>query len=144
MLASDQGAEYNIFDAYRQHRQGVRRFLAPMWVAVLSPALLKERPGKFTFVAIPLCLLGVVLIAHGNPGDISMHHVRTIGIIVAIFQVCNGMPQALGRWSVSRLILPSGVTLIICVRLRSCGFDPVTAPDVLVLSTTPSALPYLP
>ena len=67
--------------------QRVRRFLAPMWVAVLSPALLKERPGKFTFVAIPLCLLGVALIAEAKTGDLATHHIRTIGIIVAVFQV---------------------------------------------------------
>jgi hypothetical protein len=70
----------------------MRRFLAPMWVAILSPALLKERPGRFTFVAIPLCLLGVYLIAEAKTGDLSTHHVRTIGIIVAIFQVGEGLP----------------------------------------------------
>ena len=58
-----------------------------MWVAILSPALLKERPGKFTYVAIPLCLLGVYLIAEAKTGDLGTQHIRTIGIIVAVFQV---------------------------------------------------------
>ena len=78
----------------------MRRFLAPMWVAVLSPALLKERPGKFTFVAIPLCLLGVYLIAEAKTGDLSTHHIRTIGIIVAIFQVGDG-PGSRGSYELS-------------------------------------------
>ncbi len=65
----------------------MRRFLAPMWVAILSPALLKERPGKFTYVAIPMCLLGVYLIAEAKTGDLGTQHIRTIGIVVAVFQV---------------------------------------------------------
>ena len=59
-----------------------------MWVAILSPALLKERPGKFTYVAIPMCLLGVYLIAEAKTGDLGTQHIRTIGIVVAVFQVC--------------------------------------------------------
>ena len=58
-----------------------------MWVAVLSPALLKERPGRFTYLAIPLCLLGVYLIAEAKTGDLGARHIRTIGIVVAVFQV---------------------------------------------------------
>jgi EamA-like transporter family len=32
----------------------VLTFLAPAWVAILSPLLLRERPGKFTWFAIPV------------------------------------------------------------------------------------------
>ena len=65
----------------------VLTFLAPMWVAVLSPLLLRERPGRFTFVAIPLCLLGVCLIAQPQMGaSDKVAHLRVAGIIVGLFQ----------------------------------------------------------
>ena len=61
------------------------RHVSRRWVAVLSPLLLRERPGRFTFVAIPLCLLGVCLIA--RPGVSSSTHLRLAGIVVGVFQV---------------------------------------------------------
>lgn len=58
------------------------------WVAVLSPLLLRERPGRFTFVAIPLCLLGVCLIARpGVASSDKLAHLRLAGIAVGVFQV---------------------------------------------------------
>eukprot|EP00891_Asterochloris_glomerata_P008721 jgi/Astpho2/8721/Aster-05285 len=40
----------------------VLTFLAPLWVALLSPIILKERLSWATIAAIPVCLVGVILI----------------------------------------------------------------------------------
>ena len=84
---ASQWLEWSLAEITGNASLALRRFLAPMWVAILSPALLKERPGKFTYVAIPLCLLGVYLIAEAKTGDLGTQHIRTIGIVVAVFQV---------------------------------------------------------
>lgn len=65
----------------------VLTFLAPAWVAILSPVLLREAPGKFTLMAIPACILGVYLIA--KPGVETSHHgakLHLAGIVVGLFQ----------------------------------------------------------
>jgi drug/metabolite transporter (DMT)-like permease len=38
-------------------------FLAPLIVACLSPLVLDERPGKATWLVIPCCLTGVLLVS---------------------------------------------------------------------------------
>lgn len=65
----------------------VLTFLAPAWVALLSPLLLKESPGKFTFMAIPACIVGVYLIA--KPQTEASNHgakLHLVGILVGLFQ----------------------------------------------------------
>lgn len=65
----------------------VLTFLAPAWVAILSPLLLRERPGKFTWFAIPVCILGVCLIARPEmETDSHKAHLHLAGIIVGLFQ----------------------------------------------------------
>ena len=60
----------------------------PGVLAVAITLLLRERPGRFTFIAIPLCLLGVCLIARpGVSGSEKMAHLRLAGIAVGVFQV---------------------------------------------------------
>lgn len=57
-------------------------------MAILSPVLLREAPGKFTFMAIPACILGVYLIA--KPEVQTDHHgakLHLAGIVVGLFQV---------------------------------------------------------
>lgn len=62
-------------------------------VAILSPMLLREAPGKFTFAAIPACIMGVYLIARPQMEmDHHKAHLHLAGIIVGLFQVgrlCN-------------------------------------------------------
>ena len=59
-------------------------------VAILSPMLLREAPGKFTFAAIPACILGVYLIARPQmETDHHKAHLHLAGIIVGLFQVCR-------------------------------------------------------
>jgi drug/metabolite transporter (DMT)-like permease len=65
----------------------VLTFLAPAWVAILSPLLLREKPGKFTWFAIPVCIAGVCLIARPEmETDQHKAHLHLAGIIVGLFQ----------------------------------------------------------
>lgn len=62
-------------------------FLAPLIVAILSPALLKERMSPATLVVIPVCLAGVLLIT--QPAFLFGTHARSLsglGIALGLMQ----------------------------------------------------------
>lgn len=62
-------------------------FLAPLFVAVLSPVLLKENPSTGALVTIPVCFFGVLLIT--QPAFLfGQNHERfsTLGICFGLLQ----------------------------------------------------------
>lgn len=69
----------------------VLSFLAPLFVAALSPLALGERPSRGVLAALPLCLLGVLLVA--QPGALfgaqagDRTRISTGGVFVGVVQV---------------------------------------------------------
>lgn len=76
-------------------------FLAPIWAAALSPVLLHERPSAALVIALPVSLVGVVLVAQPSWlfGRVS-ETVSAAGIIVALVQ---SMFSALAKMAVRAL-----------------------------------------
>lgn len=66
----------------------VLTFLAPLFVALLSPLLLKEKPSWQTFLAIPVCIAGVILITQPEALGLSQGKSQrsTFGVVCAIGQ----------------------------------------------------------
>ena len=63
--------------------------LSPVYVALLSPLLLREAPSRGVLAAIPACLLGVLLVAQPTflfGGGGGGKHVSALGVGVCIVQ----------------------------------------------------------
>ena len=76
----------------------VLSFLAPVIVAVLSPALLHERPSRSVLIALPFCITGVLLVAKPAAifgAGVGQAGPTVWGTLVGLIQV--GRPGALLR-----------------------------------------------
>lgn len=66
----------------------VLTFLSPLVVALLSPVAINEHPPKAVYVAIPVCVAGVILITQPSfLGRVSEHR-SMLGVTLAIGQAC--------------------------------------------------------
>lgn len=71
----------------------VLSFLAPVFVAAISPLALREPPPRSVLLALPCCLVGVLLVARpaalfgGSSGSSAAGNLSTIGVAVGLVQV---------------------------------------------------------
>lgn len=66
----------------------VLTFLSPLVVALLSPVLINEHPPRAVYVAIPVCVAGVILVTQPSFLGKMSEHRSTLGIVLAVGQAC--------------------------------------------------------
>ncbi|PRW32584.1 Solute carrier family 35 member G1 [Chlorella sorokiniana] len=82
----------------------VLSFLSPIFVAMLSPVILKEKPSKGTLLGIPVAMVGVVLVARPSFIFRGGGGISGIGVLVGIAQA---LFNSLSRMTVRALSLNS-------------------------------------
>lgn len=76
-------------------------FLAPVFVATLSPLLLHEPTSKAVFISLPLAMIGVVLVA--QPPLIFGHSVHSLTIIAVLIGLSQAAFSASAKLTVRHL-----------------------------------------
>ncbi|KAK9837654.1 hypothetical protein WJX74_002242 [Apatococcus lobatus] len=73
----------------------VLTYTSPIWVAVLGPFLIiKETPSKFIWIAIPLCVAGVVTITQPSFLGFSKETLSLLGVFLALNQAfCSAIAK---------------------------------------------------
>lgn len=77
---------YLAVNLLRMADAAVLAFLSPVWVALLSPIVLKETPSRAVFLAIPCCMVGVIFTSRPSFIFGGASGMPLIGIIVGIMQ----------------------------------------------------------
>ncbi|DBA66693.1 TPA: hypothetical protein ACH3X2_002157 [Trebouxia sp. C0005] len=103
----------------------VLQFLSPMMVALAAPLLLNEMPSRLIWMCVPLCVVGVLLVAQptGLFGGSSASTIGATGLTVGITQL-----MYLGSISVL-----GSVVLLVITQHRTF---PTTMPELVLLLLT--------
>lgn len=71
-------------------------YTAPVWVAILSPLLLKERPSLPAIIALILSIMGITLMV--GPSNLSLRGTYTLGLLAGLLSgVAYGVEMLISR-----------------------------------------------
>ncbi len=125
----------------------ILQYTSPIWVFLLAPLLLKERPGRVEGLVLLVAMAGVGVIFSGNT-DTS-----TAGLLVALLSgfgygsltvVLRGLRPVSPTVVASLNALGSGLILLIPVALaHSFGLTPYTFGLMLLMGLVQFTFPYL-
>ncbi len=88
-------------------------YTAPIFVAILSPLLIKERITKITLVSLFFSILGIILIA--GPDKLSIDTPYLLGIFIGVFSgLAYGLQMIAARYLSQKY---SGVTIAVWANL---------------------------